>query len=81
VGVLNIYDVMLARNIHAYIAIKNDVCLRWQQVATPGAESAVYDCHVLNVRSLLDSACSCSPPNTDGADRTSLGRLRLNEKK
>jgi len=36
---------MLARNVHAYIATKNDVCLKYPPpvVVTPGAESAVYE--------------------------------------
>ena len=44
-GVLNMYDIMLARNVHAYIATKNDVCLKYPPpvVVTPGAESAVYE--------------------------------------
>jgi len=48
VGVLNINDIMFAHNIHAYIATRKGRVLKVTlQVATPGAESAVYDCLIL----------------------------------
>ena len=40
-GVLNIYDITLARSVPAYNSDKLKVTPR---VATPGAESAVSDC-------------------------------------
>ena len=47
VGVLNIYDVMLAHNIHTYIATTKWRVLKVTlQLATPGEESAIYDCLV-----------------------------------
>ena len=45
-GVLNIYDIMLAQNVPTYIATRKRVLKVTLQVATPGAESAVCDCLV-----------------------------------
>jgi len=51
VGVLNIHDIMLARNVHAYRATRNRHVLKvTAQVAAPGAESAVCDCRVLLIQ-------------------------------
>jgi len=50
VGVLNIYDMMLARNVHANMATRRRRVLKVTpppKVATQGAESAVYDCLVV----------------------------------
>jgi len=49
VGVLNIYDIMLAHNIPVLIATRKWRVLKVTlQVAKPGTESAVYDCLVFN---------------------------------
>ena len=49
VGVLNIYDIMLAHNVPALIATRKWRVLKVTlQVAKPGTESAVYDCLVFN---------------------------------
>jgi len=46
-GVLNVYDMMLAHNVPVYIATRKWHVLKVTlQVATLGAESAVYDCLV-----------------------------------
>ena len=43
-GVLNIYDIIFARNVPAYIATRKLRVLKvTPQMVTPGAESAVYD--------------------------------------
>jgi len=48
VGVLNIYDIMLAHNVHAYKATKKMSCVYSNSPASnTGAESAVYHCLVL----------------------------------
>jgi len=47
-GLLNIYDIMLAHNLPAYIATRKWCVLKVTlQVATLGVESAVSDCLVL----------------------------------
>ena len=44
-GVFNIYDIMFAHNVAAYFAARKWCVLKViLQAATPGAESAVYDC-------------------------------------
>jgi len=44
-SVLNIHDIMLARNVHGYTATRKWRVLKvTAPVAAPGAESAVYDC-------------------------------------
>jgi len=51
VGVLNIHDIMLARNVPAYRATRNRRVLKvTAHVAAPGAESAVCDCLVRLMR-------------------------------
>jgi len=48
VGVLNIYEIILAHNVHRITATRKWRVLKvTPQVATQGAESAVYDCLVL----------------------------------
>ena len=43
-GVLNIYDIIFARNVPAYIATRKLRVLKvTPQMVTPAAESAVYD--------------------------------------
>jgi len=51
VGMLNIYDIMLAHNVPAYIATRKwrELKVSLQVAITPGAESAVYDCIVVNL--------------------------------
>ena len=47
VGMLNIYDIMFAHNVPAYIVTRKWCVLKvTPQMATPGVESAVYDCLV-----------------------------------
>ena len=44
-GVLNIHDITFAHNVPAYMATRKRRAPKvTPQVATPGAESAVYDC-------------------------------------
>jgi len=50
VGVLNIYDITFAHNVPVYIATRKWHVLKvTPQMATPGTESAVYDCLVVVV--------------------------------
>ena len=49
-GVLNIYDITFAHNVPVYIATRKWHVLKvTPQMATPGTESAVYDCLVVVV--------------------------------
>ena len=49
-GILNIYAVMFAHNVPAYIATRKCCVLKvTPQMAAPGAESVVYDCLVFHV--------------------------------
>jgi len=41
------YDIMLARNVNAFIATRMAFAKSNPQVATHGAESALYDCLVI----------------------------------
>ena len=62
-GMLNVYDIMLAHNVPVYIVTRKWHVLKVTlQVATLGAESAVYDCLVLTCttlghKNLVDVSC------------------------
>jgi len=64
VGVLNIYDIMLAQNVPTYIATRKRVLKVTLQVATSGAES---------VTALLDSEMSRGVADMQTDRRSTLG--------
>ena len=54
VNVLNIYDTVFAHNVSAYIATRKWSVLKLTpQVATPWAESAVYDCLIEQAATIM----------------------------